>query len=498
MRRLKKTLYFVMGAITFILCCVAFCTYYAKLSMPMNIFTFTYKQQTLPWGENLETQARKSGRLIFFITSEKFPKNSQISKLLSSKYVISKMDKRRWPADFAIFSDILEITVKNKGGPTFGVLLPNLHPIVLSAENFSEQDLLKFLKGAVAAYDEYSETIQHNIDLAVDEFYDDEKLFFLKSSNPYFGQDFGDSLEIESLEAFFENENNFKEPAAVISETARLAAAIARRSPENKKAKNLAELASEMLLDRIFSEDFSKERASAKRLVMLRAFADVSAFLNEKNLNSRVEQFADEILLLQSARGLFSDEGKAPSVLENAFALAFLTESYKCTKNEKYLKAASECADALNFLFDSRREFSEVLDSENSLSSALSYAALSNALTGLYFETKNETLVKDAKKCLEILDKYFLTHSGLWSVNSKNSPLADFVRPVFIEDKLMPSYFAEAVQSIYALQSINPTDPFLLKFEHAIATARAVGAHSSNKPFSFSSMKLANLKALRK
>lgn len=441
----------------------------------------------------MRSEAHRTERLIFFITSEKFPKNAQISKLLSSKYLISKMDKRRWPADFLIFSDILEITVKSKTGPTFGVLSPNLRPIVLSAEKFSEEDLLKFLKGAVSAYDGYAETIRRNIDAAVEEFYDEEKLFFLKTANPYFAHSVDVGLELENLEEFFDDEKNFKEPAAIISETARLAVKLARSSPENAKGKSAVKLAANMLLDRIFSENFTEDRINSKRLLMLRAFADTSEFLKLPELTSRVAQFADEIILTQSTRSLFSDENEAPSVQENAFVIAFLTEAYKCTGDKKYLKSACDCAEAMSFLFDSKREFSEVLDSEESLSSALSYAILANAFMSLYAETKNETLIKDAKKSLESLNEYFLTESGLWSVNSKNSPLAAFVRPVFIEDKVMPSYISEAAQSLYALRNINPQDPFLAKFEHAINMTKSLGAYSTTKPFSFSSVKLANL-----
>ena len=65
-------------------------------------------------------------------------------------------------------------------------------------------------------------------------------------------------------------------------------------------------------------------------------------------------------------------------------------------------------------------------------------------------------LTSDGKAEIDEWNDFYMTPLGLWSINSENSLLSNYARPVFLEDNLCPSYIGTAAQTIAYIKNHDP------------------------------------------
>ena len=96
------------------------------------------------------------------------------------------------------------------------------------------------------------------------------------------------------------------------------------------------------------------------------------------------------------------------------------------------------------------------LEKEDSQASALEYAELANLFADFHRITSDEKYLNAAAATLDEMNAYYSSPNGLWYLNSKNSALANFARPMLLTDSNMPSHIGVAAQAILYVREFNP------------------------------------------
>ena len=401
MDRFRKILAVVFGLLSLFFAVVAIRQYVANIKSEIAVKDAV---KTADWGQELKAAARQGDRLIFFKTpqSEKIRDDGKVQKVLDRSYIYTEIDPHAWPADYIVLDKMLAKASGNNSRLMIGVLTPKMRPIFL------------------ASYVKLQKT--------------------------------KDSPNLEAILQSIADE--YKARGAQISESAGRAAKdigkpkeIARASigvPSMSRA-NFSIMESANLL--LFFNDPKN----------VDALAESTALGKSKTVVDTVAEFSDELISMQGDDGLFYEGGNAPLVREAALGVEILLRAHEMTADEKYLKAAEKTADTLAKILAQYMEMpAQVGTGKKSQASALDYALTAKAFAAMHAATKNRKYLDLAEETFSEMNEFYMTDSGIWSINSVNSPLADYARTIFFDDTRYPAYTGEAAQTLKYLKKADP------------------------------------------
>ncbi len=453
------------------------------------------------WGRNLESKARKFDKLILFTTREDLDE-SKLSplakKCLFDRYILSKLEPARYPADYEILKRLFNSISGRDEEIAVGLLSPKMRPIYLSSSlhynpHGRENCLNRLLPGAAAIYDSVSAELQNRAGQAA------EILDSALPSGPAIpsgpaGAPFFADIQSWSLLALFEKTAFL--PAGVLSENARLAVLINSRFPRQFCAHKAADIAVMRLAQALSS---TRTYASAKeRLVLLRAAAEISGIRDYAALRGKCLETGLSILKYQDKNGLFAFSGAGADIAENALAVSFLAKLSSHSPDARIEQALKHCAKALVKILNMPGEMPAAVDRGKmgriaSQASSYEYAYLCSALADMHKLTGENAYLDALSKSADEWGRFYMTKLGLFSVNSQNSALGGFLRPVLVEDYEMPSYLGEAAQSAKYLSKHRRNAAFPCGGKLAIMSDAAFRQIPLNNG-SYASFKLAALR----
>ena len=301
-------------------------------------------------------------------------------------------------------------------------------------------------------------------------------------------------LTVPDLLALFEKTAFL--PAGVLSENARLAVLINSRFPRQFCAHKAADIAVMRLAQALSS---TQTYASAKeRLVLLRAAAEISGIRDYAALRGKCLETGLSILKYQDKNGLFAFSGAGADIAENALAVSFLAKLSSHSPDARIEQALKHCAKALVKILNMPGEMPAAVDRGKmgriaSQASSYEYAYLCSALADMHKLTGENAYLDALSKSADEWGRFYMTKLGLFSVNSQNSALGGFLRPVLVEDYEMPSYLGEAAQSAKYLSKHRRNAAFPCGGKLAIMSDAAFRQIPLNNG-SYASFKLAALR----
>ena len=421
------------------------------------------------WGTQLLSEARKTSRLILFETeksedaewhSEILPylkKSPKTRRILENYYLTAKLDRNLWPADYAVLENLLSSNADSRLSLKTGILSPRMRPIYLDSEfvpkdSPSHPSIATIIAAAANEYYRNKDKILESARNSVRLIYNPQDFKSVTIESPYIPRMSFLNAESVALLTFFFNPQNISAPAAVITENARLAMRIYTTDIRQIAAKRAAEFAVETMLQRLKNPKIP----SSEKLLIMQSLSEYYLVKRDPQIIEKVSKFADSLIAKQSPEG-FIKINNLPTVRHNALAIGVLSRTYALTGDKKYIESAKKCAEALAALQRPFGEMPAIMDnSKSSQSSSFEYALTARAFCDLHYFTGERKFILYAKRTLEEWEDFYMTPLGLWSVNSENSPLSNYARPVFLEDNLYPSYIGTAAQTIAYLKKNDP------------------------------------------
>ncbi len=406
------------------------------------------------WGEGLQSKARKLDKLVLFTTREDLDE-SMLSplarKCVSDKYILSKLEPSRYPADYEILKKLFNGVRGGNEDIAVGLLSPKMRPIYLSSKFRYDSrgrgnSLNRILPGAVAVYSKVSGELQDRAGRAAEILDASLPAGPLIPSGPV-GTAFFTDIQSWNLLVLFGRPAAL--PAGVLAENARLAVLVKSKFPRQFCARKAADTAAIRVAEALLGG--GTRMSAAERLVLLRAAAEISESRDYAALGDKCLETGLSLLKYQDGGGLFVLSGSSAGVAENALAVSFLAKLSPRCPDARFEKAARRCANALIKILDMPGEMPAVVDAERkgasgSQASSYGYAYLCSALADMHRLTGESFYLDALAKTAGEWRRFYTTRLGLFSVNSQNSALGGFLRPVLVEDRKLPSYLGEAAQ----------------------------------------------------
>lgn len=451
MEKWRRFLVFLFGALSLFFAAIAISQHFEKSgskSPPQEILRGQ-------WGKNIEAEARRADKPILLVRVPDKLNLVNSGNPILNEFLKVEFNAAAWPADAKIFDSIISNAAIRNGGKacefSIAVLSPRLSPLFLGTKTIkdSPKKLGAFLSTIAR---EYAENRNRILDLgrkSVPEFPVKSKL----PAAPYISKLLFLNSESMGLYVMMRNPKSISLPAAVLSENARLAMRIASTDIRYQRARAAALAATDIIYLRL-----KQNPEFSEKVLLARALAESGLFNANKTVSATVRKIADSLLPLQGSEGLFSESGKSAELLPNILAASFLLRAYNLHSSDKELfESAKRCADKLEEILRRRGEMPALpLEKEDSQASALEYAELANLFADFHRITSDEKYLNVAAATLDEMNAYYSSPNGLWYLNSKNSALANFARPMLLTDSNMPSHIGVAAQAILYVREFNP------------------------------------------
>lgn len=458
MDRFRKILAVVFGLLSLFFAVVAIRQYVANIKSEIAVKDAV---KTADWGQELKAAARQGDRLIFFKTpqSEKIRDDGKVQKVLDRSYIYTEIDPHAWPADYIVLDKMLAKASGNNSRLMIGVLTPKMRPIFLASyvklqKTKDSPNLEAILQSIANEYKARSAQISESAGRAAKDIGKPKEIARASIGVPSMSRANFSIMESANLLLFFNDPKNVDALAAILSENARLAMRIAAADMTQAAARKAAVSATEMLYNRIKS---GKDDHLGHKMLIMRALAESTALGKSKTVVDTVAEFSDELISMQGDDGLFYEGGNAPLVREAALGVEILLRAHEMTADEKYLKAAEKTADTLAKILAQYMEMpAQVGTGKKSQASALDYALTAKAFAAMHAATKNRKYLDLAEETFSEMNEFYMTDSGIWSINSVNSPLADYAQTIFFDDTRYPAYTGEAAQTLKYLKKADP------------------------------------------
>ncbi len=400
-------------------------------------------EKNIEWNRNIESRARNENKLIFFTTeNSKFMPSTQTKKVLATHYLCIKISTETFPADYTILDIPLAKSTRKNNTLKAGILSPNLFPIYLTSD---ENSLLNNVIIAAAKHLEKNPYILKKIareaakldSLSIDFFHQSYPIPFSKFAFI--------NIENARLFAYFTSNAPLVDKPSIVSENARLAARISLNSPHQFSAKQTLINASKFLCIRTLSP----QENNTSKLLFLRAIGELNNLLNDKNLTNFYLKNAD-VLTQKIANS------ENVNLCDIALTSSILTNLFEITQNNDFLSRAEQTAKNIAVAISSSNLLPAKIG-EYSQASSLEYVLVARAFWDISKYSKIGNWRNLTDKTIELWSNDFMTPFGLWSINSKKSALAKYMRPILTRDAKTPSYLGEAAQ-LFAEISANSRD----------------------------------------
>lgn len=467
---MRKHLEIIFAALSVVFAFIAALKYFLSPGVQSEAAPgYSQKSKQLQWGSQLISEARKTSKLIFFETGagnksesthEIIPflkKSTKTGRILENCYLTAKLDGNLWPADYAVLENLLSSNAGRKLPLKTGILSPRMRPIYLDSEIVikdtpTHPSIATILIAAANEYYRNKDKILESARNSVSLIYNPQDFKSITIESPYIPRMSFLNAESLALMAFFINPKNSEAPAAVITENARLAMRIYTTDMRQLSAKRASELAARTMLQRLKNPEISL----TEKLLIMRSISEYYFVKSDSEIIGEVSQFSDFLIENQSPEGFIVLNGKS-TVRHNALAAGVLARAYAITGDKKYADSARKCADRLAELQEPFGEMPAVADnSASSQSSSIEYALTVQAFCDMHYFTGDEKYINYAKRTIDEWNDFYMTPLGLWSINSENSLLSNYARPVFLEDNLCPSYIGTAAQTIAYIKNHDP------------------------------------------
>lgn len=444
MGKIRKILAVVFGCLSAIFALIALRNTLSEHARDTN----TAAASSCDWGFDIESAARREGKLVF-LKSEKlshFNPPPNIKKILSQNYISAEICAKKFPADIAIIDYILSAATKRKSRFEAGIFSPNLIPVYMTSRAESKcgrfaPNLEKAIEAAAAQFQRNPDTLKSSARAAA-RIADAPSDFSISADN------FKTSgclrfLNAESARLFiyFNSPQTLNEDAAILSENARLVSRIGSADIRQIAARSAAVSAAEMLCARLSA----KSESTTSKLLFLRALGESEYILKNEKMNSYYLHYAKFSAENADAEGYFNPSKEKPLVRDNALAVSVLLKTFEITNDAEYLKRAEKISENLAALLELHGIMPASIG-EKSEASALEYVLCARAFFDMSKFSDERKWSRPLRAALNELDKYFMTDLGVWSINSANSAFAKFSRMIFTKDANLPSYVGEAAQ----------------------------------------------------
>ena len=389
------------------------------------------------WNCSLQAEARKAGKLVFLIKKgENFSPDKRTAEILKTRYITAVIDPESHPADFRILDALLSRRGCANASLKAGILSPRLHPIYLTSrlenrENSSAPSLSDAIVAAAAELDRNENLLKSSASKTAETIDNPKNFSPVMIDTPMVAQLRFLNSESARLFFFFNDPEKLSLPTAIISENARLSMRISGEYIGQISARHAAVIAAEILKNRMAADS-----PFGAKLLYARALCESDAVLKNGQTRNALMLFADEILLRNSS---------SESVRDAALSASVLMRVYAITKERKYSERAAQVLERLEKIVTSRGLMPSMPDSP-SQASALEYVLCARAFLDMSILDNSEKWRALAKESVRELDEFFMTKIGMWSLNSSNSLLSEFARPVITRDSCEPSYIGEAAQ----------------------------------------------------
>ena len=404
--------------------------------------TNTAAASSCGWGFDIESAARREGKLVF-LKSEKlshFNPPPNIKKILSQNYISAEIAQKNFRRhrhyrlymsgpqkeiafEQELFSPTFPVTCFARRSKC-GRFAPNLEKAIeAAAAQFQRNpDTLKSSARAAARIAD----APSDFSISADNFKTSGCLRFLNA-------------ESARLFIYFNSPQTLNEDAAILSENARLVSRIGSADIRQIAARSAAVSAAEMLCARLSA----KSESTTSKLLFLRALGESEYILKNEKMNSYYLHYAKFSAENADAEGYFNPSKEKPLVRDNALAVSVLLKTFEITNDAEYLKRAEKISENLAALLELHGIMPASIG-EKSEASALEYVYAPRFDMSKFSDERKWS--RPLRAALNELDKYFMTDLGVWSINSANSAFAKFSRMIFTKDANLPSYVGEAAQ----------------------------------------------------
>ncbi len=409
----------------------------------------------MPWNADLQALARKTDKLVFVETSADGGIPQNIKYELKKHYIFTVLDKNKNPADFFIFDTFLREKTRTNNPFACAILTPTLKPIFVSAKT----DTTRLEKILVAVAHKHAKN-RHLLRTSATTF----ATYHRAITSEHFASAALLSAITSGLHTSNIKKQNTQQPIAQLTENARL------HFRTLKHFRTFFSLNATRASLNQLKKRYALETDSRAKKLIARALADI-AFAVDKNTISELKIQADTIV---------TEKSVAEPLVDSALNLAVLSRAYSIFGEKTYLQKAKKLAHKISLYAFGNAAIPAILphdiehitiSSNDSIACALGMSLAANALCDFHKISNDPTATHAALAIIKKLDTHY-QFGGVWTLNSQNSPSANFARPSIFDDEILPSHIGEAYQAIVhikrelGLRTISPVEISLKNFEN--------------------------------
>ena len=429
------------------------------------------------WTRSLEKSSRALDKPVFFKIPElKATLPAEVQNALENAYICMELNPELNPADYKILNSILcrflapyRRTTEDCPAKILaaGILSPRLTPIFLTkCGSEKPAEIANAIMGTLAVYREIAPKILENA----------RKTSYALEREQGFSLSLGND-DTALCVKFFADGKFAENPCAMVTENARLFFSLP--APEfESPAYSAAMLAAKNYLE----GKIRKGESPTETILSATALIDAKDPSRTGIIRAAAKKTANCVSadgVLRAPLNPFDSPSynPRPSVHENALAATFLAKAYTLTDDKTILAAAERLASTLAKALAENGEMPAVLScAEKSQADSYDYSYTFEAFATLFKATKDKKYFELAKNTFDEWTRFYAApprgwfpHNEnalpkrLWSVNSENSVTAAFVRPVWLDDGVLPSYVGRAASAAAFLSGTQFAVPRILR-----------------------------------